>query len=67
MLFHKLNAIMEGYISVMEVEISSELGDQMIAANIGPVRSGARSARAASKTVVFLPKRNPGHLPLVLG
>ncbi len=41
MLYSKLNAIMEGYISVMEVEISSDLGDQMIymhceEENLGP-------------------------------
>jgi hypothetical protein len=30
MLFHKLNAIMEGRISVLETELSSHLGDNMI-------------------------------------
>jgi hypothetical protein len=30
MLFHKLNAIMEGRISVIETEISSHLGDNMV-------------------------------------
>lgn len=30
MLFHKLNAIMEGRISVMETELSSHLGDNMV-------------------------------------
>jgi hypothetical protein len=30
MLFHKLNAIMEGRISVVEIELSSSIGDHMV-------------------------------------